>query len=137
MTDSADGFGTATIEVIPVGSSADLCEGAVISLSLGEGESEVRVSSGLGPEQCREVARRLLTIADAASRGSTRTTLCVSAEHMWRLPGQTLLVRYDADGRLQCEFAVRAPQAGPVVRPQRRGLMKVRDRLIYPGSSGR
>ena len=99
------------IEVIPVGSNSDACDGVVVRLIRGEGtDDEVALSAGLGPAQCREIARRLLIAADAASRGTERTVLCVTSQEMWKMPGQTLIVRCTPD--VHYEFAVKPSSSG-------------------------
>ena len=99
------------VEIIPIGSSSDACDGAVVRLVRDEGsEKEISLAAGLGPEQCRELARRLLTIADASSRGSERTLMCVTAQAMWKLPGQALVVRCTPD--VHFEFIAKPSQNG-------------------------
>ena len=85
------------IEVIPIGPDGDTCQGAAIRLTKDEGEAELALTCAMSPPQCREIARRLLVIADAASSGAQRTILCVTATAMWKLPGQMLMVRFSPD----------------------------------------
>ena len=85
------------IEVIPIGPDGDTCQGAAIRLTKDEGEAELALTCAMSPPQCREIARRLLAIADAASSGTQRTILCVTATAMWKLPGQMMMVRFSPD----------------------------------------
>ena len=87
------------IEVIPIGPDGDTCQGAAIRLTkdAAEGEAELALTCAMSPPQCREIARRLLVIADAASSGAQRTILCVTATTMWKLPGQMMMVRFSPD----------------------------------------
>lgn len=109
------------IEVVPIGREVDRCEGGIVRLVKNEGQvTELSLAAGLGAAQCREVARQLLTIADAASGGTERTIMCVSSVSMWKLQGQALIVRCNTqDGRVQFEFAVN-PARERVVKPQRK-----------------
>ena len=119
------------IDVIPIGPSPDVCDGVVVRLIRGEGTGEeVSLMAGLSAPQCREIARQLLTAADAASRSVERTLLCVTESEMWKLPGQALIVRYAPD--LNFEFAVKPRQDKRLSKPQIRALQKVQRRLILP-----
>ncbi len=110
------------IEVVPIGSSSDACDGAVVRLVRDEGsEKEISLAAGLGPAQCRELARQLLTIADASSRGSERTLMCVTAQAMWKLPGQALVVRCTPD--VHFEFVAKPNQgSAKLIRPPKKIL---------------
>lgn len=100
-----------SVEVVPIGQSADQCEGAILKLTKDEGiPAEVVLAAGMSGPQCREVARQLLSIADAASRGNEVTMLCVTHASMWRLPGQALIARRTPDTHF--EFMVKPADNG-------------------------
>ena len=93
-----------SIEIIPAGVD-EKCAGAIVRLIQNEGRpEEIVLASGLSPDQCREIARRLLIVADAASQGTQRTLLCVTETSMWAPPGQALIVHCDPDVRFN--FAI-------------------------------
>jgi hypothetical protein len=116
------------IEVIPIGAEEKKCEGAVVRLIRHEGQpEEMSLASGLSPDQCREIARRLLIIADAAYQGTQRTLLCVTETAMWSHPGQALIVHCDPDVRYN--FAIEPQKTGQPERPRN---VKLRRRIV-PG----
>lgn len=102
------------IEILPIGTSIDWCEGGIVRLVKGSGDQEISLAAGMSGPQLREIARQLLTIADASSKGAEKTVMCVSSPPMWKLPGQVLLVRCEPSGRPHFEFMVKpqAPGAG-------------------------
>jgi hypothetical protein len=114
------------IEVIPAGVDEKRCEGAIVRLVRHEGQpEEVALASGLSPDQCREIARRLLIVADAASKGADRTLLCVTKTEMWAHPGQALIVHCDPDVRFN--FVVQPQQ---IARPDKPRSVKFGRKLI-------
>lgn len=113
-----------SIEVVPVGTSSEVCSGAVVRLVRGEGGAgEVSLAAGLVPAQCRELSRQLLTIADAASRGTERTMMCVTSRAMWDLPGQVLVVRCTPE--VHYEFVAKPRNNNAqLIRPPRKKLIR-------------
>jgi hypothetical protein len=97
------------IEVIPIGQDTDQCTGCIVKLTKNEGhDDEIVLAAGMSAAQCREIAIRLMTIADAVSGGSERTMVCVTSKEMWKQAGQVLLVRcVPPDMRPHFEFAVK------------------------------
>ncbi len=121
-----------SIEVTPIGSAADHCDGGILKLTKDEGDpSEMVLAAGMSGPQCREVARQLLIIADAASGGAEVTMMCVTHSSMWKMPGQALIARRTPDPHF--EFAVKpvGPFSGPPVNNGRRVVTPNR-RLIVP-----
>jgi hypothetical protein len=110
------------IDVIPIGPSTEECEGGVVRLIRDEGTpDETSLACGMSGPQCRELARQLLIIADAASKGGERTVFAVTSTAMWGLPGQALIVRFAPD--LNCQFVVPMPGPRNVARPKKRALL--------------
>ena len=135
-TDTVD---LVNIEVIPVGKTDTDCIGGAIKLTRDGDEdgAEMSLMAAMSPSQCREIARRLLIIADAATDGAERTIMCVSATSMWKLPGQVLLTRYTVDDKVQFEFAVdpmknRMDQIHASMRKPKRGIVSAKPRLVIP-----
>ena len=136
-THGTDVVDLVNIEIIPVGKTEDDCIGGAVKLTRDEDGVEVSLMAAMSPPQCREIARRLLIIADAATGGAERTIMCVSATSMWKLPGQVLLTRYTADDEVRFEFAVdpmknRMDQIHASMRKPKRGLVGAKPRLIIP-----
>lgn len=117
----------ASVEILPVGRSADRCEGALVRVvrqARGD-QPESALMAGLGPQQCRELAAKLLSVADMASNHQEMTFMAVTAKSMWAMPGQALIVRL-VDGVPQFEFAV-----------DPRKLVTPRRKLILPSNGHR
>lgn len=91
--------------------SLDKIQGASLGLVTGEGEREVKLAAALGPAQCRELAARLLLIADAADPNS-RTIMIVTLASAW-LPNQVLQVRDSPTGQFHSEFLMKSQLAVP------------------------
>lgn len=123
------------IEILPIGSSVDKCEGAVVRLIQDDGDSKSKdgpsLSAALSGPQCREIARRLMVIADAAARDEM-TIMCISKNNMWDLPGQVLLVRKTPDG-IRFEFAVKTQEKAGGLQTLKKDLVIGKRRgLIVP-----
>lgn len=86
-------------------------DGAAISLVSGEGKDEDRMSARLGPKQLREIASRMLILADAAET-NMRTILLVTPLKAW-IPGQCLQIRLQADNSFHYQFTMQSPIAVP------------------------
>jgi hypothetical protein len=98
------------VEIVPVPGPLGIA-GAGLSMASGEGDNEVRLTASLSGAQAREIAARLLTLADAASAGAERTVMVVTKTSAW-LPGQHLIIRSTPDG-FHYQFALGSKLAVP------------------------
>lgn len=117
------------ITITPIGPDVDHCNGAIVRLSCEQMSGvqqhpetgEVYLAAGMSGPQCREIARQLLTIADAASNGREITMLCVTQASMWKLPGQALIATRHPMPHF--EFAVQPQSNSNLVKPSPRKLI--------------
>ena len=108
------------IEILPYPSMENV-QGASIALVQGDGKDQNKLGASLGPHQLRELAARMLLIADAADL-NRRTILMVTKRSSW-IPNQVLQVRDGPAGAFHYEFLIKSLLAVPE-----------KEKLILPGT---
>lgn len=100
--------------------SMENVQGGALILSAGEGEAQMKLGASLGPDQLRELAARMLILADTADQ-RTRTILMITLKSAW-LPHQVLQVRDTPTGAFHYEFLIKSQIAVPA-----------KEKIILPG----
>lgn len=99
--------------------SMENVQGGALTLTSGEGSEQNTIGASLGPNQLRELAARMLILADAVDQ--RRTILMVTLRSAW-LPHQVLQVRDTPTGAFHYEFLIKSQLAVPA-----------KEKIIIPG----
>lgn len=102
--------GFVSIEVQPLSLNGKVTS-ASIGLAEGDGKDDLKIAAVMGPEQLREIAARMLSIADAIDP-NMRTILVVTKASSW-LPHQVLQIRDTPTQEFHYDFLVKSELAVP------------------------